>query len=329
MSLLMRHLTRSEIIVFAVLAGAMLTAPAWIGIGVLRLVAEILFVFTMAQMWNLLAGYVGLVSLGHQAFVGIGAYTLFSISNSFGWSPFVCLPLAGIACLIVAGILAPFLFRLRDAYFSIAMWVFAEILRIMVSQSAFLGSVFGLPLKTAREFDRVWFSWGCYWSAVVLAFASVLVTLIALRMRLGLALISIRENDLAARSLGIDVWRAKFIAFLISAVGVGIAGAGFYMSSSYVDPTGAFDVNWAVIMLFIVVLGGIGTIEGPIVGTAVYFILRSVLAETGNWYLIGVGTIAVITIVVAPKGIWGALVSNGVELFRLRRTPFKELSKTN
>jgi len=308
-------------VVLAVAAAALFLGPAWIDIGYLRLIAEILFVFTMAQMWNLLAGYVGLVSFGHQAFVGIGAYTLFFVSNSLGLSPFVCVPLAGLGCVLTAALLSPFFFRLRDAYFSIAMWVFAEVVRIIVSQSAALGSVYGMPLKTARQIDRIWFTWGCYWWSVGLALASVVVTIVLLRSRVGLGLIAIRENDLAAKSLGINVWSAKLVAFLISSLGSGMAGAGFYMASFHVDPGGAFDVNWVVIMLFIVLLGGLGTVEGPVVGTAVYFILRGFLADTGNWYLIGMGVVAALSVILAPKGIWGALSHRGIELVRLRRNP--------
>jgi len=226
----MKYVRARTALIGVLAAGALLaTAPAWLQTGYLRLIAEILFVFTMAQMWNLLAGYVGLVSFGHQAFVGIGAYALFFISNSFGWTPFLCVPLAFLVCAAAAAAIAPFLFRLRDAYFSIALWVLAEMLRIVVSQSKALGSVYGLPLQAARAMDRNWFNWISYWWAVGLALASVLLTVGQLRTRFGLSLIAIRENGASAASLGVDVWRCRFFAFVLSAAGCGVAGADYYM----------------------------------------------------------------------------------------------------
>ncbi len=175
--------TRTILVGLFTIAALLASAPVWLQPGYLRLIAEILFVFTMAQMWNLLAGYVGLVSFGHQAFVGMGAYALFFISNRLGWSPFVCVPLAFLVCAIVAAVVAPFLFRLRDAYFSIAIWVLAEILHIVVSKSTALGSVYGLPLQAARSIDRNWFNWISYWWAIGLALGSILLMVGLLRSR--------------------------------------------------------------------------------------------------------------------------------------------------
>ncbi len=305
-----------------VAAALLATAPAWLQTGYLRLIAEIMFVFTMAQMWNLLAGYVGLVSFGHQAFVGIGAYALFFISNSSGWSPFLCVPLAFIICAAAAAVVAPFLFRLRDAYFSIAMWVLAEILLILITKSKMLGSVYGMPLQAARSMDRNWFNWISYWWALSLALGAVLLTVGILRTRFGLSLMAIRDNDAAAESLGVDVWRSRFVAFVISGAGCGAAGAAYYMADFHVEPGAAFDVNWVVTMLFIVILGGIGTVEGPAIGTAIYFGMRAVFADTGNWYLIMMGTVAVAVMIFAPRGIWGNLSQRfGIQIFSVRRTP--------
>lgn len=322
------HASPRAIAIGVVAVGGLLAlAPSWLDLGSLRLVAEILFVFTMAQMWNLLAGYVGVLSFGHQGFVGIGAYALFTLSNRLGWSPFLCLPLAFLVCALVAALIAPFLFRLRDAYFSIAIWVLAEILRIVVSQSKFLGSVYGLPLQMARSMDRTVFNDQCYWWAVGLAVGSVLLLLGLLRTRLGLSLMAVRDNEAAAASAGIDVWRSRFVAFVLSAAGCGLAGAAYYASNFHVEPGSGFDVNWVVTMLFIVIIGGIGTIEGPMIGTAVYFALRALFGEAGNWYLILMGAVAVAAMVAAPKGIWGTVSARiGLEIFSVRRIPPSPLS---
>jgi branched-chain amino acid transport system permease protein len=298
------------------------SGPLWLGRANLWLVAEILQVFTMAQMWNLVAGYGGLLSFGHQAFIGIGAYSLFLISNHLGISPFLIVPISFLISGGAAGVLAPFLFRLRDAYFSIAIWVVAELLRLAVTQSKFLGSVYGLPLQFARSANHVWFAYDFYWWSTALAGGSILLVLALLRTHVGLSLLAVRDNELAASSLGVDVWRSRFVAFLLSGAGCGAAGAVYYCANFHVEPGAAFDVNWAVVMLFIVIIGGIGTIEGPIIGTAIYFTLRALFGDSGAWYLIVMGTAAVITMVFARKGIWGTFSAwRGIEMFSIRRLP--------
>jgi branched-chain amino acid transport system permease protein len=315
----------AAIVVAAILA----SAPSWVAPGNLRLMLEILVVLTMAQLWNLLAGYVGLLSLGHQGFVGIGAYALFNISNHGGLSPFIAFPFAVVICALVAAGIAPFLFRLRDAYFAIAIWVLAEIARVTVTNTRWLGQIAGTSLRTASGFPRHWYIMDCYWLAAGFALFSIMATYALMRTRLGLALMAVRDNERTAASVGIDVWNSRFVAFIVSAAGCGAAGAIFYMSIYFVQPEAAFDPNWVVIMMFIVIIGGIGTIEGPVIGTAIYFGLREAFADAGTWYLILMGTVAVITMLVAPKGIWGYIRARfGVEIFGVRRVPFEMTADT-
>ncbi len=132
---------------------------------------------------------------------------------------------------------------------------------------------------------------------------------VLMRSRLGLGLMTVRDNELAATSIGVDVWRNRLAAFVISAFGCGLAGATHFMSAMYVAPESAFDVNWVVAMMFIVIIGGIGTIEGPLIGTLLYFGLREFFAAwfavSGGWYLITMGVLAVVVMLVAPRGVWG------------------------
>lgn len=304
-----------------ILAGVFLAAaPFAASPGTLRLLTEMLVVLTMAHMWNLLAGYAGLLSIGHQGFVGIGAFGLFAISNHLSLSPILALPISIALCALIAAAVAPFLFRLRDAYFSVGIWVLAEIARLIVSDTAWLGGMLGLPLRMARNMNRDWFAIYTYWLASALALGLVVGIYLLLRSRLGLALMAVRDNERTAASVGIDVWRSRFLAFVLSAAGCGGAGAIFYMASFFVMPPQAFDVNWVVIMLFIVIVGGIGTLEGPFIGTLIYFVLRETFSQTGNWYLIIMGTVAVATMILAPRGIWGFVSARtGLEIFSVRR----------
>jgi branched-chain amino acid transport system permease protein len=265
----------------------------------------------MAQMWNLLAGYAGLVSLGHQVFVGIGAYALFQISGSLEVSPYWVLPIASLVCAIVAAVIALPLFRLREAYFAIAMWVFSEIVAALVMKSALLGGTSGLPLTSSRLLDLDWFEPVMFWIAGALALGSIAGLFLLMRSGFGLGLMSVRDNDLAAMSVGVDVQRNRFIVFVLSAAGCGLAGAVSFMGNLYVSPAAAFDVNWVVYMMFIVIIGGIGTLEGPILGTAIFFGLREIVTDqlgfSAGWYLVALGLAAIIVMLLSPRGLWPPL----------------------
>lgn len=300
--------------------------PAFADAGMLRLAGEILLALAMAQMWNLLAGYTGLVSLGQQAFVGIGAYVLFDASQRLGVGPFWMLPLAGLAGGLSAAIVAPALFRLKDAYFSVGLWVFAEIVYLLVSKSSFLGSTSGRPLDISAIVDIERFQTHAFWVACAIGFGAVAGLHALMRSRLGLALMTVRDNDLAAASIGVDVWRVRFPAFVISGFGCALAGAANYMTAMYVSPDSAFDVNWVVMMMFVTLIGGIGTIEGPVIGVLIWFGLRELLTGafglSGGWYLIAMGAVAVGVALWAPRGLWGlARERLGWQGLSVRRLP--------
>jgi branched-chain amino acid transport system permease protein len=277
--------------------------------GVLRLASEVLLAIGLAQMWNLLAGYTGLLSLGHQLFVGVGAYTLYEGTQRLGIAPYWVLPLSGLAGAALAALLAPALFRLRDAYFSIGMWVFAEIGALVVSKTPALGATSGRTLDLSHLGDVEAFQSISFWIAAAIGLGSVAGVLALMRSRLGLALLTVRDNELAARSIGVDVWRVRFPALVISGFGCALAGGAYFMGAMFVSPDSAFDINWVVMMLFATLIGGIGTIEGPVIGVLVWFALRELLTGPvglqGGWYLMVMGGVAMAVSVVAPRGLWG------------------------
>jgi branched-chain amino acid transport system permease protein len=284
---------------------ALAAAPLLLGAGNLGLATEILLVFTMAQMWNLLAGYAGLISLGHAAFIGMGGYVLYAASNLLGLPIYASIPAAFLVTGLVAAIIAPLLFRLRDAYFAIGTWVFAEIVHILVTKSDALGGSSGMPLLAIRDMDIDRFPTVSYACAAALSVGAMLFAYLIIRARLGLALMAVRDNPLAAASAGIDVWRSRFLAFVLSAAVCGAAGGIYFMSTLFIDPNAAFDVNWTVILLFIVIVGGIGTLSGPVIGTVIYFSLRQLLLGQQGWFLVLMGGVAVLAAVFAPRGLSG------------------------
>ena len=301
-------------------------APRLIGEGALRFLSEALLMLAMAQMWNLLAGYAGLVSMGQQVFVGLGAYGLFFASISLKVAPFWVLPLAPLLCAAVAAVVALFLFRLREAYFAIGTWVFSEVVSLIISKIERLGGERGMGLPTARLVDARWLEPLTFWISAAIAVAAVAGTYGLLRSRVGLGLMTVRDNDVAAASIGVDVWRNRFIAFVIAAAGCGLAGAVSFTATLYVAPSFAFDPNWVVEMMFIALIGGIGTLEGPIVGTVIYFALRELMTIafglSAGWYLVGLGTVAIATMLYEPAGLWPRLRDRlGVDWLSVRRVP--------
>ncbi|WP_299368623.1 branched-chain amino acid ABC transporter permease [uncultured Tateyamaria sp.] len=310
--------------------------PFFAGRGTIRDMFFILTMLTLAQFWNLLAGYGGLVSVGQQAFVGAGAYALFALVILGGLDPVLAVPLAGGAALAVAVPTAFFAFRLNGAYFAIGTWVIAEVVRLIVAQWKSLGGGTGtsLPRDATRD---MWFvelieaSLGvrsaaardilAYWISLVLALATIGGIYWLLRTRRGLALAAVRDNVDAARSVGVDAARMKWIVFLTSAFGTGVTGALIYLQKARISPDAAFSVtDWTAYVIFIVVIGGIGTIEGPIIGVLIFFALQSLLADYGSWYLMTLGVLAIIVMLVAPRGLWGLLSEKtGLHLFPIRR----------
>jgi branched-chain amino acid transport system permease protein len=280
-----------------------------------RLPMEICLVLAMAQGWNLLCGYTGLLSFGHQAFIGVGAYTLFLVVNTLGISPFLGLAFSAVVSAAVAVVIALLLKGSRDAYFSIGIWVLADCLRLLVGQWDFVGSSQGMVLN-APDIDPATFGDAVFWAALALVLVTQFAVFGLLRTRFGLGLMAIRDNETAAASVGIAPGRSRVIAFVASAVICAVAGAIYYLSVLYVDPAGAFDIDWQIRILFIVIVGGAGTLEGPLIGTAIYFLLREFLQDHGGLFLIVQGAIAALTMLFAPQGLWGLIQARtGWQLF--------------
>jgi branched-chain amino acid transport system permease protein len=309
------HANTSSRIGVALIALALIAltlAPVWGGRETLRLLAEIFTYVALASLWNLLAGYAGLVSVGQQAFVGFGGYLMFALAMLAGVHPIAAILIAGPAAALVAVPVAALIFRLRGAYFAIGTWVVAEVFRLIASQVSVLGGGSGISLPAAiviamapsrqlREFET-------YWLALALTVLVLGAIVALLRSRHGLALTAIRDNELAAQSNGIDVRRIKYIVYVLTAFGTGMVGGLIFLMKLRISPDTAFNVNdWTAFVIFITVIGGIGRIEGPIIGTIVFFVLRQALADLGSLYLLMMGAVAIVVMLWAPKGLWGLI----------------------
>lgn len=302
--------SRVGMTVFAIAVLALVVAPYWGDRATLRTLTEVFSYIALASLWNLLAGYAGLVSIGQQAFVGLGGYTLFLASLWLGINPLLGVPLAGILAGLFGIPVALLLFRLRGAYFTIGSWVIADVLQQVFLQVDAVGGGSGISLpaaivksiaatRDAREHL-------VYWTFLALAVAVLGLIVLLLRTRWGLALQAIRDNEVAAKSNGVDVNRARLVVFVLAAAGTAMIGAMIFLQRLTITPVSGFSLNdWTVNVIFITVIGGIGRVEGPIVGTIVYLVLREFLADLGSIYLIILGIIGIVVMLRAPKGLWG------------------------
>lgn len=319
------RLSTIAMIALGLLLIVMIAAPAWAGRADLRLFGEFFLYLSLATLWNLLAGYAGLVSVGQQAYVGFGGYVFFGLILLGGVHPFAAMPIAAIAGAVIAAPVALLIFRLRGAYFAIGTWVVAEVFRLTAARVTALGGgsgtslpasvVKGLaPNAAAREALFYWMILGL--SVLIIGFVFAY-----LRSGRGVALTAIRDNELAAKSLGIDIWRSKFVVYVITAGLTTLVGCLIFLQKLRISPDAGFSTNdWTAFVIFIVVIGGIGTIEGPIIGTILYFLLRETLADLGTIYLIALGLVAIVIMLKAPKGVWGLIRGKqGHELFPLSR----------
>lgn len=270
----------------------------------------------MATMWNLLAGYGGMLSVGQQAYIGIGAYALVYFADTMGLDPFMAVPLA----VVVAGVLAypiSFLaFRLQGGYFAIGTWVIAIVILLIVQQIPALGGGIGQTFTAFNDLGPKTRIAYVYWLSLAGVVLAVAVTYWIMRSRLGLGFTAIRDDAVAAGSLGVRVTRSKRFVFVVAAMGCGLAGAMITANTLRVQPDSIFSVNYSVFMIFMVVIGGLGSIEGPILGAIVFFALQQYLADWGAWYLLILGVIAIVITLFLPRGLWGLISGNGrIRLF--------------
>lgn len=278
-------------------------------IGVPRSWILYLFLFftylAMANMWNLLAGYSGLICLCPAAFIGLAGYTLVIVT----WTG-LPLYLGIIGGAIVAAVFAMLIsipvFRLRGIYFAIGTLVVPEALRIVFYLwkpvgGEMQGGGAGYMIKGIAGVSMT----EIYWLALAIGIISIILMRVILRSRLGLGLAAIRDNDRTAASSGVDVFQLKLYVFIIAAFVIGMAGAIFYIYQGYIEPASAFNIRWTMILILATVIGGTRTEEGPIVGAIIVVFLHFLLSRYTGISLLIQGVILVGIMLLAPQGIMG------------------------
>ncbi|MGA2998383.1 branched-chain amino acid ABC transporter permease [Bradyrhizobium sp.] len=331
--------TSASLVPTIIIGGVLLAAALLPLIANRDLIQNLIFLFYMmalAQCWNLLAGYAGLISVGQQAFVGLGGYLLFALTLPGGINPLIAIPIVGLISGALALPTALIVFRLRGAYFAIGTWVVAEVYRLVFAQFRALGGGTGTSLDPSVTSSVPGIEWikalmnirtpaardiVSYWLVLALMAGTLVLAYCMLRSRRGLALGAIRDNELAAAGLGVDIYRIRLGVYVATAAMTGMIGAMIYLQKARISPDAAFSVlDWTAYVIFMTVIGGIGTIEGPMVGAVVFYLMQRYLADFGAWYLIVLGALGIFVMLFAPKGIWGFVSERyHVTLFPTRR----------
>lgn len=289
---------------------------------------RVLIFAIMAVGWNLMSGYGGMFSFGHAAYFGVGAYADTVLLIHLNLSPWIAM-LVGAACAAIVAMFIGYLsfrYRLKGAYFALATFAFAEMLRLLAANTDWVNGTVGyhVPLLPESSWWMMQFEANAheyYWIGLGLVVISVLITLLYLRSRPGMYTVAIRDNEPAADSLGINVMRSKLTTMALSAAITAVAGAFYAQYYLFVDPDIAFGQAQSVQAIVPAVIGGVGTLWGPLVGAAILGPLSSFtsdllrtppewlsfLAGRGGLDVILYAVLLILIVLVLPKGIYGSI----------------------
>lgn len=281
-------------------------APQFLSAGMVDRMTALFIYVILAAMWNALAGFGGLVSVGQQLFFGLGAYFAIRLANA-GLNPFVSLFVSAIVVGAVSWPISLFMLRLKNGEFAIGMWVIAALTHLLVNLDRLIQGETGTSLISLNVYDASTRRLTIYWLALASMTALLAILFGLLRGSTGAAIRAIRDNEDAAASVGVRVTGTKRLLFVLAAFGIGVAGALWLATAITFQPKTYFNVQWTAYMIFMVLVGGIGTFEGAILGALLFFLIETWFGGTGVWYLIGLGATALVFSLFLPRGLWGTL----------------------
>lgn len=299
----MRNLRTWLIVASVVLFIVVATGGEWADDYLVLVGFEIFQLAALAQAWSLLAGYGGVVSLATSAFVGAGSYGAAKISVATGVGLIPSILVAGVVAALLALLVSVPMFRFRGLYFAIASLVLATGLGIFVANNKVLGGNRGILLTTAAPDSYTIYRV----SFIVLALTTLFVWWTGSN-RLGLGLRAIRDDEDVASRMGVPVFRTKLVGFVFGAFVMGVVGGIQAVRVGYVEPSGAFTINWTIDTVNAAIIGGAGTLLGPMVGATVAIVIAEALADYTQLHLVITGIILIVVIRVAPAGLWGTLL---------------------
>jgi len=303
-----------DLVAVALFAAAVLglTAVAESGV-MLTFVMMALYATLMAQAWNMLGGYGGQFSFGHALFFGTGAYVQAIAQINFGLNAWLALTLAvGVAAAVglFVGALT-FRYGLKGSYFALVTLAFAEVFRILAVSVGFTGGGVGLMLPLQESFSNMQFGSRKGYIVLVLGFvvAALVVTAWLRHSRFGAQLQAVRDNEDAARAIGVDPWRVKLGAITLSGGFMGAAGAFYVQVFQYIDPAIGFGPHTSVEALVAAIVGGMGTLWGPVLGALVLHLLadltRNLFGQLPGLNMVIYGSVLVVIVMFLPRGLSG------------------------
>jgi branched-chain amino acid transport system permease protein len=258
---------------------------------------------TVSIAWNILGGFGGQVSFGFAVFYGLGAYTAALAVNSGLHTVLALLLAAGVAALASLAIGLP-TFRLRGPYFAIATIGVSEAVRVVMTNVSMTGGASGYRILETRPFHQL----DHFYIALALAVLAVAASTRIRRSSFGLALIAIRENEDAASDLGVNAFRAKLLAHACAAALTGAAGGVYAQYAAFIHPQGVFAFSIGVAILLMPIIGGVGTIWGPVIGAVVYGLIHEELvASFPQLHLLIYGSLLILIVLFEPAGLFGLL----------------------
>jgi branched-chain amino acid transport system permease protein len=283
---------------------------------VLNFLVGALLMALVGQGWNVLGGYGGQYSFGHAAFFGTGAYVTAILQIRYGINAWAAFSLGTAAAALLGAVIGALCFRagLKGSYFALVTLAFAEVLRIVASVAPITGAGVGLLIKLDMRPEAFQFQSRApfYWIVLALLAASLVVVHVIESSRFGVWLVAVRENEDAARALGVDVTRIKLAAITISAVIAGAGGCFYVQYFLFIDAAIAYGPWISVEALLAPIIGGTGTVLGPLLGALVVKTLgeltKLVTADAPGLDLVVYGSMLIVVVAFAPRGIAGALL---------------------
>lgn len=270
---------------------------------VIRISTDALIFVMLAVGLNIVVGYCGLLDLGYAAFFAIGAYTSGILSTQFGWPIIATLPVVLLAAVLAGLVIGGPTLRLRSDYLAIVTLGFGEIIRITANNMSFTGGpngIYGIP-----DFGDFGLrsDVAIYFATVVIVGIAVLFSARLGRSRIGRAWRFVREDEDAAEAMGIHTYRVKFAAYIGGAMFGGVAGVLFAMHQTAVSPM-SFTFLWSALILMAVVLGGMGSTPGVVIGAVIVSLLPELLRGADNWRYFVFGILLIVMMIFRPQGIW-------------------------
>jgi branched-chain amino acid transport system permease protein len=289
---------------YIVIALALLASlPLWVG-GFLRDALILFFLYlAAAEVWGFMAKHAGIVSLGQQIFMGVGGYATAVLCMYYGFPLWVSVIIAGLLGSGLAGVLSFPLLRLRGVYFSIGTFLAAEVIRLFFNSWEFVGAGKGLIFKGAYGISTTLI----YYPALALGIVSIFSVYFLYHSKLGFGLRSIGADEDAASGLGVNTFKCKALCFILASLITSLVGAVNAIHHTYLNPTSAFSISWTVSFLFVAVIGGVGTIIGPVIGSAIFVGLGYLLSQYLGLSLLLEGLVVLAILIAIPEGVWGVI----------------------